>query len=300
MTSTGRIPGPVSVNWPAPAKLNLFLHVVGRRADGYHELQTMFRIIDLCDMLSFAVRPDGGIERVTGAAAVEPEQDLAVRAARLLQATTGCRLGADIGVDKRIPLQGGLGGGSSDAATTLVGLNELWGLGLTVEQLAALGLKLGADVPVFVHGRSAFGEGVGEILTPVALPPAWYAVIRPATAVATASIFQAPELTRNSPKITIRGFLMAGGRNDCAPVVAARHADVRRALDWLGARGEAKLTGTGSCVFAAYAERAQAEAALAGLPGDWLGFVARGLDQSPLGDRVAAERKARGAARSQG
>lgn len=288
-----------SSGWPAPAKLNLFLHVLGRRPDGYHELQTAFQIIDLCDSLAFRVRPDGEVVRVSGVAAIEPADDLVVRAARRLQQATGCARGADIAVDKQIPLQGGLGGGSSDAATTLVALSELWGLGLSVERLAAIGLELGADVPLFVHGRSAFGEGVGEILTPLDLPPAWYAVVRPDAAVATAEVFQAPELTRNSPKTTIRGFLTAGGRNDCTPVVVARHAAVRRALEWLGARGEARLTGTGSCVFAAFTDRNRASAALAGLPAGWLGFVARGLDRSPLGDRVAADRQARGAARGQ-
>ena len=210
-----------SRDWPAPAKLNLFLHVVGRRADGYHELQTLFQIIDLQDTLAFRVRADAGLERLAGAAGVDPRQDLVIRAARRLQEASGCALGADITVEKRIPMQGGLGGGSSDAATTLVALNELWGLHWPLEDLASLGLALGADVPVFVLGRSAWAEGVGEVLTPVDLPPAWYAVIRPNATVPTAEVFQAPELTRNTPTTTIRGFLLTGGRNDCAPVVVA-------------------------------------------------------------------------------
>ncbi|MBP6514475.1 MAG: 4-(cytidine 5'-diphospho)-2-C-methyl-D-erythritol kinase [Steroidobacteraceae bacterium] len=286
-----------SRDWPAPAKLNLFLHVVGRRADGYHELQTLFQIIDLQDTLAFRVRADAGLERLAGAAGVDPRQDLVIRAARRLQEASGCALGADITVEKRIPMQGGLGGGSSDAATTLVALNELWGLHWPLEDLASLGLALGADVPVFVLGRSAWAEGVGEVLTPVDLPPAWYAVIRPNATVPTAEVFQAPELTRNTPTTTIRGFLLTGGRNDCAPVVVARHADVGRALEWLGQRGEARLTGTGSCVFAAFGDRAGAAAALAGLPAGWLGFVAQGLDHSPLSGRAAAERQARAAGR---
>lgn len=287
---------PVSRGWPAPAKLNLFLHVLGRRPDGYHELQTCFQIIDLCDQLSFRVRADGELVRVSGAPGVAPAEDLVLRAAHALRDAAGCRLGADLWVDKHVPLQGGLGGGSSDAATALVALNELWGTGLDAGRLADLGLALGADVPVFVHGRSAFGEGVGEILTPIELPAAWYAVVRPNAAVATATVFQAPELTRNSPRITIRGFLLAGGRNDCTPVVAARLAEVRRALEWLGERGEAKLTGTGSCVFAAFPDRVGAAAALEGLPREWVGFVARGLDRSPLLERLAAERRGREAA----
>ena len=277
-----------SAPWPAPAKLNLFLHVVGRRPDGYHELQTVFQLIDLADELEFELRDDGRLRRLAGPAEVEPDHDLSLRAARLLQASTGTPLGADIRVHKRIPVGGGLGGGSSDAATTLVALNALWGTGLSPTQLAALGLGLGADVPVFVHGHSAWAEGVGECLTPLELPERWFAVIRPRVAVATAEVFQAPELTRNSPRITIRGLLEAGGRNDCEPVVAARWPEVGSALAWLGRVGEARLTGTGSCVFAAFASAAAARAALADLPAGWQGYVARGLARSPLLERLAA------------
>lgn len=278
--------------WPAPAKLNLFLHVVGRRPDGYHELQTVFQLLDLADELEFSVRKDGQLRRTVGPPEVPAADDLAVRAARLLRDRTGTRHGVDIVVRKRIPLQGGLGGGSSDAATALVALNELWGTGLDEDRLAALGLELGADVPVFVRGHSAWAEGIGEQLTPLKLPPRWFAVIRPATAVATGGIFQAPELTRNSPRITIKGFLQSGGRNDCAPVVTSRHPEVQRVLEWLGQRGAARLTGTGSCVFAAFDRRDEAAAALTGLPSEWLGFVARGLDISPLVARRAGERAA--------
>lgn len=283
-----------SVGWPAPAKVNLFLHVTGRRADGYHELQTAFQLLDLCDELDFELRDDGLVERLAGAAEVPPEQDLVVQAAKLIQRRASPGRGVAISVAKRIPLQGGLGGGSSDAATTLVALNELWGVGLAEEELAGLGLALGADVPVFVRGRSAWAEGVGERLTPLSLPRRWFAVIRPAVAVATAAVFQAPELTRNSPRITIRGFLQAGGRNDCEPVVVGRYPEVGRAIVWLGARGaDARLTGTGSCVFAAFGSRAAAAAALDGLPDGWVGFVAAGLDRSPLLDRVEQERARR-------
>ena len=283
----------ISRDWPAPAKLNLFLHVTGRRADGYHELQTAFQLIDLCDRIDLRLRDDGTVRRVAGPEDVDPESDLAVRAARLLRDRTGTHWGADLWVRKSIPAGGGLGGGSSDAGTVLVALNELWGTRLPVEALARLGLELGADVPVFVRGHSAWAEGVGEDLQPLDLPPRWFAVIRPGVAISTAEVFQAPELTRNSPKITIRGFLQAGGRNDCEPVVAARSPEVRDALEWLGRSGEARMTGTGSCVFAAFTTQQEAIGALEGLPGRWQGFVARGLDRSPLVHRLEAERVAR-------
>jgi 4-diphosphocytidyl-2-C-methyl-D-erythritol kinase len=275
--------------WPAPAKLNLFLHVTGRRPDGYHTLQTVFQLVDLADELHFVPRADGEIRRLTGPAEVPAEEDLCLRAARKLMAAAGRRLGVDIRLEKRIPVQGGLGGGSSDAATTLVALNEIWGLRLPVETLAAIGLTLGADVPLFVHGKSAWGEGVGERLTPLELPARHFAIVFPGVGVSTAEVFQAPELTRKTPETTIRGFLKAGGRNDCEPVVTGRSPEVRRALAWLAERGRAQMTGTGSCVFAAFADRGSAQAALDGLPPGWRGFVARGLDRSPLQERLAAE-----------
>ena len=274
--------------WPAPAKLNLFLHVLGRRADGYHDLQTVFQLVDLCDRLSFTPTPDGVISRPEGPAEVPAEDDLAVRAARLLQAESGSPRGAEIRIDKRIPAGGGLGGGSSDAATTLVALNRLWGLGWPRAALAELGLALGADVPVFVAGRSAWAEGVGERLAPVSLPARWFAIVQPDCRVSTAEIFQAPELTRNSPPTTITGFLSSGGRNDCEPVVSGRHPQVAAALDWLGARADARLTGTGSCIFAGAEDEAAARRLLDGLPPAWRGFVARGIDASPLLEREAA------------
>ena len=283
-----------SANWPAPAKLNLFLHVLGRRADGYHELQTAYQLIDLADYLTFGLREDGEIRRLEGPASVPAEMDLAVRAARQLQAASGSRQGVDLRITKRIPIQGGLGGGSSDAATTLVALNELWGIHLPVGQLADMGRELGADLPLFIQGHSAWGEGIGERLTPLDLPPRYYAVIFPGIGVSTSEVFQASELTRNSPSLTIRAFLQAGGRNDCAPVATGRYPEVARALGWLARRGDARLTGTGSCVFAGFTERAQAEAALSELPGEWSGFVAQGLDQSPLQERLAADRARHG------
>jgi 4-diphosphocytidyl-2-C-methyl-D-erythritol kinase len=276
--------------WPAPAKLNLFLHITGRRPDGYHEIQTAFQLIDLADRLSFEPRADGEIRRVEGPADVPAADDLCLRAARRLREEARGEPGVDIRLEKRIPIRGGLGGGSSDAATTLVALNEIWGLRLPVAALARVGLELGADVPLFIHGRSAWGEGVGERLTYLMLPEKHYAIVFPGVGIATAEVFQAPELTRKTPKTTIRGFLMAGGHNDCEPVVAGRSPEVRQALAWLAERGDARLTGTGSCVFAAFADRGSAQAALAGLPPGWRGFVARGLDRSPLQERLAAER----------
>ncbi|MGH8288278.1 MAG: 4-(cytidine 5'-diphospho)-2-C-methyl-D-erythritol kinase [Steroidobacteraceae bacterium] len=267
--------------WPAPAKLNLFLHITGRRADGYHELQTVFQLIDLCDSVAATVRDDGVIERPEGAAEVPAAADLVVRAARRLQAASGSALGATLRVHKRIPLGGGLGGGSSDAATTLLALNHLWGCQLPIEELARLGLPLGADVPVFVRGFSAWAEGVGERLAPIELPPCWYVIINPGIGVSTREVFQSPELTRNSPLITIRAFFEAGGRNDCEPVVRARCPEVAAALDWLSRYVPARLTGTGSCIFASCASAIEAERIAARVPDEWTSFVARGLDISP-------------------
>lgn len=268
--------------WPAPAKLNLFLHVTGRRPDGYHELQTVFQLIDLCDTISISVCDDGRIDRPDGPPGVDPEADLTVRAARALQQATGCRFGAMLRVRKRIPMGGGLGGGSSDAATVLLGLNEMWGCRLGLDELARLGLPLGADVPVFVRGFSAWGQGVGEDLQPLELPEAWYVVIHPGVSVGTRDVFQSPELTRNSPVITIRAFFQSGGRNDCEPVVRARFPEVADALDWLGRFAPARLTGTGSCIFAPCATAIDAERLAARVPDRWTSYVARGLNVSPV------------------
>jgi 4-diphosphocytidyl-2-C-methyl-D-erythritol kinase len=274
--------------WRAPAKLNLMLHVVGRRADGYHELQTVFQLIDLCDRIEIEVREDGAITRPKGPPGVPESEDLVVRAATALKAATGTRLGAEITVKKSIPMGGGLGGGSSDAATTLVALNRMWQTGLDQANIADIGVKLGADIPVFVDGRSAWAEGVGERLTPVHLGgDSWYLVIFPGVCVPTAAVFQAPELTRNSPPTTMRGFLETGGRNDCEAVVRARFPAVAEALDWLGAHAPARLTGTGSCVFAKFARAADAERVAARVPDTWRAWVARGLDSSPLVEDLA-------------
>ena len=278
--------------WPAPAKLNLFLHIVGRRPDGYHDIQTVFQLVDLADRIFITPRRDREIRRLAGPAEIAPEQDLCLRAARRLQEASGFGRGAGIRLEKNIPIQGGLGGGSSDAATTLVALNEIWGLRLPPSVLAELGLGLGADIPFFVLGQTAWGEGIGERLTPLELPSKHYAIVFPGVGIPTAEIFQAPELTRKSAETTIRGFLKAGGRNDCEPVVTGRSPEVRRALSWLAKRGDARMTGTGSCVFAAFDDRGSALAALEGLPSGWRGFVARGLGRSPLQERLAAERSA--------
>jgi 4-diphosphocytidyl-2-C-methyl-D-erythritol kinase len=274
---------------PAPAKLNLFLHVVGRRADGYHLLQTLFRFIDLQDTLHFSLRADGGVHRVNSVEGVPEEQDLCVRAARLLQAETGCALGVDIEIEKRIPMGGGLGGGSSDAATTLIALNRLWSLGLTRERLMELGLQLGADVPVFVFGENAFAEGVGEALQACPLPEAWYVVLFPPVQVPTAQIFTHPELTRDSVSITMRALSMPQTqlRNDLQPVACRLYPEVARHIAWLGDYGDAMMTGSGACVFAGFESREQAEAVLRKLPENMRGVVAQGLQQHPLHDWVS-------------
>ena len=276
--------------WPAPAKLNLFLHVTGQRADGYHDLQTMFQIIDLRDELAFEIDRSGVIARVDDAAsapgplaAIPSAEDLVVRAATLLRAKAGNpALGVCIRLRKRIPLGGGLGGGSSDAATTLLVLNRLWACGLSVTQLAELGLTLGADVPVFVQGESGLGEGVGERLTALTLPERWFLVLHPGVSVPTRDIFQASELTRNSPILTIPALLALGGRNDCEPVVRKRYPQVAEALDWLGRFAPSRLTGTGSCLFASFDSAAAAERVAARVPDVWRVWVARGLSHSPL------------------
>lgn len=332
------------VTFAAPAKINLFLHVTGRRADGYHELETIFQFLDLADGITLRLRRDGRIRRVIYSdpmgilAGVPEEKDLAVRAARILKSKAGTPLGADIEICKRIPSGGGLGGGSSDAASTLVGLGRIWGLGLGVDELAGIGLTLGADVPVFVKGRAAFATGVGEKLTPVVLEEPWYVVLYPGCPVATADIFNAPDLTRDTPPIRIHGLprgepgrgegasegsrpsggrggqeergrgggldlplspfsLLARTGNDCEAVARRRYPPVDAALNWLSRFGEARMTGTGACVFAPFRERREAERVLSLLPEvegardaggadgqgrKWTGFVARGRNRSPL------------------
>ena len=276
--------------WPAPAKLNLFLRIPGRREDGYHLLQTVFRMLDWGDTVHLRVRGDGKVERHgTTVAGVAPGDDLVVRAARALQGASGTTLGVDIRVDKRIPAGGGFGGGSSDAATVLRALDVLWGTGLGVERLAAIGLGLGADVPVFVHGANAWAEGVGERLRPVTLPPAWYLLADPGVQVPTAVLFQAPELTRDAPPVTISDF--ASGQqlgNAFEPVLRGREPAVDAMFVLLARFGRPRLTGSGSGCFVEFATQADAEAALAQLPPGSRARVAAGAPRSPLLDSLEA------------
>ncbi|MDB6050365.1 MAG: ipk [Pseudomonas sp.] len=267
---------------PAPAKLNLMLHILGRRADGYHELQTLFQFLDYGDELSFALRDDGEIRLQTEIPTVPHDSNLIVKAARALQKQSGCSLGVDIWLEKRLPMGGGIGGGSSDAATTLLGLNHLWKLGWDEDRLATLGLTLGADVPVFVRGHAAFAEGVGEILTPVNPEEPWYLVLVPQVSVSTAEIFADPLLTRDTPPIKVRPVLEGNSRNDCQPVVERRYPAVRNALNLLGKFVDAKLTGTGSCVFGAFPNKAEADKVSALLTETLTGFVAKGSNVSML------------------
>jgi 4-diphosphocytidyl-2-C-methyl-D-erythritol kinase len=269
--------------WPAPAKLNLFLHIVGRRDDGYHLLQTAFQLLDWGDEVRLRVREDGEIRRIDPLPGVPDDLDLGVRAARALKRATGCRLGADIAIEKRVPVGGGLGGGSSDAATVLVALNHLWGTELDIDALADLAIGLGADVPVFVRGTSAWAEGIGERLTALALPERWFVVVDPGVSVPTRELFQVPELTRNSPQLTIPLFVSgAPTGNAFQPVVRGRFPAVAAALDWLGRHGEARLSGSGGAVFASVSSRDAGDAILAELPAGFRGWVVRGVNESPL------------------
>lgn len=270
--------------YPAPAKLNLMLRVVGRRADGYHLLQTVLRFIDYGDTLRFRVREDGVIARTNEVAGVPAEDDLAVRAACMLQQATGTKLGADITLEKRLPLGGGLGGGSSDAATSLLALNHLWGTALSRERLLGLALTLGADVPVFVFGENALAEGVGERLTPLALPPAWYLVLVPPVAVPTARIFAQPELKRDSKPIRMQGFSVEQAGNDLEPIVCREYPEVARHLAWLRQAAPAWVTGSGACVFAGFATESAARQVWARAPAGMQGFIAQGLARHPLRD----------------
>jgi 4-diphosphocytidyl-2-C-methyl-D-erythritol kinase len=269
--------------WPAPAKLNLFLSITGRRDDGYHLLQTVFQILDWGDELVLVPRSDGVVQRVTELAGVAPEADLSVRAARALQDATGCRHGADLSIQKRIPLGGGFGGGSSDAATVLLGLNQLWGTGLKISEIAAIGGQLGADVPVFVEGRSAWAEGIGERLHPIKLPQRWYLIVDSGVSVPTRDLFQAPELTRDSPSATIADFVSGQARgNAFEPVLRRRAPAVAQALDELGKHGAAQLTGTGGGMFVAFDDPGRAEVARRALPSGWRAWVVAGTNESAL------------------
>jgi len=280
--SAPAIPAAAELILPAPAKLNLMLHILGRRADGYHELQTLFQFLDFGDELGFALRKDGQIHLHTPIGGVPHDSNLIVRAARLLQQHSGCTLGADIWLDKRLPMGGGIGGGSSDAATTLLGLKHLWQLDCDDDQLAELGLTLGADVPVFVRGHAAFAEGVGEKLQPVTLSEPWFLVAIPQVLVSTAEIFSDPELTRDTPPIKVRSLLEGGGRNDCLPVVQKRYPEVRNALILLNKFVQARLTGTGACVFGSFPNQDDADKVARQLPATLPSFVAQGRNISML------------------
>jgi 4-diphosphocytidyl-2-C-methyl-D-erythritol kinase len=277
--------------WPAPAKLNLFLRIVGRRDDGYHLLQTVFQLLDWGDRVWLRPRDDGRIVRHRGAAGVPAGEDLAVRAAQALAEATGVAGGADIVVDKEVPVGGGFGGGSSDAASVLVGLDRLWGTRAGVARLAQIGQHLGADVPVFVHGRSAWAEGIGDELTPLALPPRWFLLLDPGVAVATAGLFQAPDLTRNAPPLTMADFDFDQTVGNAFELLLRQRAPaVDAALTALSRFGSARLTGTGSGCFVAFASREAAMQAAAALEGEWRVWVAQGVDRSPLLDRLDATR----------
>jgi 4-diphosphocytidyl-2-C-methyl-D-erythritol kinase len=276
----------VELSWyPAPGKLNLFLHVLGKRPDGYHELQTVFRLIDRCDLVGIAGRQDGKI----AFAGPFGEENLCVRAARLLKAETGCAKGCELALEKKLPIGGGLGGGSSDAATVLLVLNKVWDLKLANSELREMGARLGADVPVFVYGRNAVGEGIGERLTPIDLAPAWYLVLTPQVSVSTKETFKSA-LTRPTKRLKMSPFLSGQGANDLEPVVVARYPDVAASLGWLRKhRPQARMTGSGACVFAEFETEAEARALHSAalqsdLPGGMHGFVARGLEQHPLLD----------------
>lgn len=267
---------------PAPAKLNLMLHITGRREDGYHNLQTVFQLLDRGDQLSLTARNDSAITLSPAIAGVPFEDNLIVRAAKLLQQHSSCSAGADIHLDKKLPMGGGIGGGSSNAATTLVGLNHLWRCGLSVDALAELGRQLGADVPVFVRGHSAWAEGVGEHLQPLQLPEKWFLVLTPDCHVSTAEIFCHKRLTRDTPIIKVAAFFEGDSQNDCQPLVRKLYPEVDFALDWLNQYGTSRMTGTGASVFAAFDSEASAQAVLEKIPNELSGFVAKGVNISPL------------------
>ncbi len=267
---------------PAPAKLNLFLHICGRRDDGYHDLQTVFQFLDYNDTLEFQLRQDNQINVTPALAGIKPQDNLIYRAASALQAASKEKLGVDITLHKKLPMGGGIGGGSSDAATTLVALNQLWQTSLNKQALQQIGLKLGADVPIFIHGQSAWAEGIGERLQAIELPEPWYLVLIPPCHVSTAEIFSHQQLTRNTPAIRIAAFLESGGRNDCETLVKKLYPEIEIALNWLTQFSPAQMTGTGACVFAQFASKDEANAVLRQVPESLQGFIAKGVNQSPL------------------
>lgn len=273
----------------APAKLNLFLHITGRRDDGYHNLQTVFQLLDHGDTLDIAATETGEIRIIPELADVPLKDNLIYKAARLLQQHSHCPKGADITLHKVLPMGGGIGGGSSDAATTLLGLNQLWGLNLPLEELANLGRQLGADVPVFIHGRSAWAEGIGEQLTPLDLPEDYFVVLTPDCHVATAKIFSHKGLTRDTPVIKVAAFLEQGGHNDCQPLVQNLYPEVDKALNWLVKFADAKMTGTGACVFAKVDSQEQGQKILEQAPSNLKGFVAKGVNLSPTHRQLSGQ-----------
>ena len=266
----------------APAKLNLMLHITGRRDDGYHLLETVFQFIDLADHIEFNANDEGSIDRLPGNSPVDAEDDILVTTATLLQSRFWVDKGVSIGIDKRIPIGGGLGGGSSDAAACLLALNRLWELDLSLDQLAGIGLELGADVPVFVRGRAAWASGIGEVLQEIELEQPIYLVIDPKIAVSTAQIFAAQELTRNCDPLTIRAFLRGSGRNVCEPVVRNLYPQVGEAIDWLSQYATARMSGTGACVFAAIDSLEQAEVVKSQVPRQWEAYITRAMNYNPV------------------
>lgn len=274
--------------WPAPGKLNLFLHITGRRDDGYHLLQTMFQFFDFGDSLYFDTNISGKLNRLTDIEGVPAEQDLIIKAAKLLQQASGCTNGADIKISKRLPMGGGIGGGSSDAATTLVALNQLWDINMSMIELAEIGIKLGADVPIFIHGRSSWAEGIGEQIRYLDVSEPYYLIIKSDCSVPTAEIFSHPGLTRDSQRLKMTAFRRGLG-NDCEVIVRALYPQVAEALDWLSAYQIAELTGTGACIFAAFDSKEQAQKIADKVPAKWDAIVARGMNLSPLNIKKASQ-----------
>ena len=275
-----------TLSLPSPAKINLFLHITGQRSDGYHNLQTLFQLLDFGDKLVFRSNRSGNIKINGNIDGVDEKNNLIFHAATLLQKSTGCDLGCTIDLTKNLPMGAGLGGGSSNAATTLVGLNALWKCGLTANQLSDLGKTLGADVPVFVHGESAFAEGIGDILTPLTLPQRWFLVITPNCHVSTREIFSNPQLTRNSSPIKIRALSGVEYRNDCQDVVSKLYPAVRTELQWVENFSAPLMTGTGASVFCSFDSKSEAQHVLSKLPKQWTGFVAKGVNRSPVHEQL--------------
>jgi len=280
-----------SFGWPAPAKLNLFLHVIGKRVDGYHLLQTVFQFIELTDKINFTILESGLIKRSSHSSFIDENNDLVIKAAQKIKEISGSKLGVDISIEKNIPIGGGLGGGSSNAATTLVVLNELWQTGLSTKELTKIGLSLGADIPFFIHGSAAWAEGIGEKLDSIELDECFYLVIYPGCSISTKSVFEASDLTRNTPRITIRDFYKGRVKNDCESYIRNHYSNIAEALDWLEGYAPSKLTGTGACLFAQFSDEKKANKVKNKLPEKWQGFVTKGINKSPLLERLEHERK---------